>query len=310
VTARLDAPVTAPANAGRQERSERPHPPRRRAVARWAVRAGGSAVRVLLVLVALFWMFPVLGLLVASLRPESRNASSGWWTALTEPAQLTLDNYAALLTDAGVLRALGNTLLIAVPSTVLVVVLGALAAHALAWVDFRGRGAVLLGVAALLVVPVQVALIPIARLFGDLGIYGSILGVVLFHTAFGLPFAVFLLRNYFAAIPRDLLEAARLDGGRELAVFRRVVVPLSTPAFAALAVFQFLWVWNDLLVALVFADRASAPITVALRSELRQFGGNIDVLASGAFLSMVVPLAVFFACHRHVVNGVLAGVAR
>jgi alpha-glucoside transport system permease protein len=284
-----------------------PAPTRRPLGARLLGGLGGVTVRIALVAVAIFWLMPVVGLLVASLRPESRNSSSGWWTVLTAPTELTLANYAQLLSDQVMLGAFWNTVLIAVPSTVLVVVIGSLAAYALAWIEFPGRDWVMLGVVALLVVPIQVALIPVARLFGATGIYGSIAGVVAFHVAFGLPFAVFLLRNFFAGIPRDLLEAARMDGGREWLVFRRVVVPLGLPAIASLAIFQFLWVWNDLLVALVFADPASAPLTVALRSQLRQFGSNIDLLASGAFLSMVIPLVVFFSFQRYFVQGVLAG---
>jgi alpha-glucoside transport system permease protein len=284
--------------------------PRRSVAARVVGRLGGPVVRIGLVAVALLWMLPVLGLLIASLRPESSNARNGWWTVFAAPAQLTLANYAELLTDRAVLGSLWNTVLIAVPSTVLVVVIGAFAAYALAWIDFPGRDLVTVAVVALLVVPVQVALIPVAQLLGRIGLYGSIPGVVLFHVAFGLPFAVFLLRSSFVGIPRDLLEAARLDGGSELRIFWRLVLPISLPAVAALTTFQFLWVWNDLLVALVFADETSAPITMALRSQLRQFGNNVDVLASGAFLSMIVPLVVFFAFQRAFVQGVLAGATK
>jgi alpha-glucoside transport system permease protein len=287
-----------------------PAVPRRPLAARLVARTGGPLVRIVLTGVAVFWLLPVLGLLVASLRPEGDSERSGWWTVFTAPAQLTLANYAALLSDGVVAGSLWNTVLIAVPSTVLVVAIGALAAYALAWIEFPGRDWVLIGVVALLVVPVQVALIPVARLLGGIGLYGSVAGVVLFHVAFGLPFAVFLLRNSFAGIPRDLLEAARMDGGRELRIFWRLVLPISLPAVASLAVFQFLWVWNDLLVGLVFADEGSAPITVALRSQLRQFGGNVDVLASGALLSMVVLLVVFFAFQRYFVQGVLASSTR
>jgi alpha-glucoside transport system permease protein len=276
--------------------------------------SAAPAVRALLVVVAVFWMMPVLGLLVASLRPESANAASGWWTVFTDlftaPAQLTLANYGELLTDRTMLGSLWNTVLIAVPSTALVVVIGSLAAYALAWMPFPGRDWVMTGVVALLVVPVQVALVPVAQLLGATGLYGSVAGVVLFHVAFGLPFAVFLLRNFFTGIPRDLLEAARMDGGKELMIFWRLVLPMALPAVASLAVFQFLWVWNDLLVGLVFADEGSAPITVALRGQLRQFGANVDVLASGAFVSMLVPLVVFFSFQRHFVRGVLAGSGR
>ncbi|WP_219419756.1 carbohydrate ABC transporter permease [Pseudonocardia nigra] len=284
-----------------------PGPPRRSVAARIVGRLAGPAVRIALVLIAIFWLVPVVGLLAASLRPESRNTGSAWWSVFTAPTELTLANYAELLADSTVLRSFGNTVLIAVPSTVLVVVIGSLAAYALAWIEFPGRDWVMIGVVALLVVPIQVALIPVAGIFGATGLYGSIAGVVLFHVAFGLPFAVFLLRNFFVGIPRDLLEAARMDGGRELMIFWRLVLPIALPAIASLAIFQFLWVWNDLLVALVFADQSSAPITVALRSQLRQFGSNVDLLASGAFLSMIVPLVVFFAFQRYFVQGVLAG---
>jgi alpha-glucoside transport system permease protein len=289
-------------------------PPRPSPAARLVARLGGPVVRTALVVVAVFWMLPVLGLLVASLRPESDNAANGWWTVFTglftAPAQLTLSNYADLLADGAMLGALWNTVLIAVPSTALVVVIGSLAGYALAWIEFPGRDWVLVAVVGLLVVPIQVALIPVARLLGALGLFGSITGVVLFHVAFGLPFAVFLLRNFFVGIPRDLLEAARMDGGRELMIFWRLVLPIALPAIASLAIFQFLWVWNDLLVALVFADDSAAPITVALRGQLRQFGGNVDVLATGAFVSMLVPLAVFFSFQRYFVQGVLAGSGR
>jgi alpha-glucoside transport system permease protein len=285
-----------------------PAPPLRRSpAARLVGRLGGRVVRVVLVVVAVFWLLPVLGLLVASLRPESDNTASGWWTVFTRPAELTLANYGALLSDRETLGSLWNTVLISVPATVLVVVIGSMAAYALAWIEFPGRDWVTVAVVALLVVPIQIALIPMARLLGAVGLYGSIAGVVLFHVAFGLPFAIFLLRNFFAGIPRDLLEAARMDGGKEWLIFWKLVLPIALPAIASLAIFQFLWVWNDLLVALVFADQASAPITVALRSQLRQFGSNIDLLASGAFLSMLVPLVVFFSFQRYFVQGVLAG---
>jgi alpha-glucoside transport system permease protein len=285
-------------------------PLRRSPAARLVGRLGGRVVRVVLVVVALFWLLPVLGLLVASLRPESDNTASGWWTVFTAPAELTLANYGSLLSDREMLGSLWNTVLIAVPATALVVVIGALAAYALAWIEFPGRDWVTVAVVALLVVPVQIALIPVARLLGAVGLYGSIPGVVLFHVAFGLPFAIFLLRNFFAGIPRDLLEAARMDGGKEWLIFWKLVLPIAAPAIASLAIFQFLWVWNDLLVALVFANESSAPITVALRGQLRQFGNNIDVLSAGAFLSMLVPLVVFFSFQRHFVQGVLAGAGK
>ena len=257
--------------------------------------------------VALLWLVPTVGLLVTALRPRALFATSGWWQALTEPSQLTLENFRRIVEDDSFVTSLWNTVLITVPAAIGVVVLGALAAYAFAWIDFKGRDVLFLIVVGLLVVPLQMALVPVARLYGDLGIFGSILGVVLFHVAFGLPFAVFLLRNFFASIPRDLAEAARLDGASELRIFTRIMLPLGLPAIASLAIFQFLWVWNDLLVALVFAETASAPITVAIQQQLRAFGGNIDIISAASFISMVVPLVVFFAFQRYFTAGLLAG---
>ena len=281
--------------------------PRRGPASRLVSRLGSGTLQFLLVAVALFWMVPVVGLLLVSLRSEADNTNSGWWTVLLKPTELTLANYQGLVNDDVIVQSFLNTVYISVPSTILVVGIGALAAYALAWMDLPGRDWIMVAVVGLLVLPVQAALIPIAQLYGALGIFGSILGAILFHVAFGLPFAVFLLRNSFIAIPRDLLEAARMDGARELRIFRKVVLPVARPALASLAVFQFLWVWNDMLVALVFTSPDSAPLTVALRSQLRQFGTNVDVLASGAFLSMLVPLLVFFAFQRYFVKGVFAG---
>ncbi|MER8236365.1 carbohydrate ABC transporter permease [Streptomyces sp. NPDC094049] len=268
---------------------------------------GSSLVQLLLVLVALVWITPLAGLFLSSLRSERDNASDGWWTALADPARLSIDNYRALFDDSGIVQAFWNTVVISVPTTVLVVGVAALAGYAFAWLRFPGRDTVFLVVVGLLVVPVQIGLLPVARLFGAVGLFGTVAGVILFHVAYGLPFAVFLLRNYFAEIPKEMLEAARLDGGSEWRIFLQLVLPLGRPALASLAIFQFLWVWNDMLVALLFADSSSQPLTVALQSQMRQFGSNIGVLAPGAFLSLVVPLVVFFAFQKHFVRGVMAG---
>ncbi|MFE9606957.1 carbohydrate ABC transporter permease [Streptomyces sp. NPDC006012] len=277
---------------------------------RIAERLSGGLVRAVLIVVGLFWLMPTIGLLVSSLRSPEDMSADGWWNVFAQPSRLTLDSYQKLLENGDITGSLVNTALITVPATVLVVVIGALAGYAFAWMEFPGRDWWFLTVVSLLVVPVQVALIPIAELFGKVGLFGSIFGVVLFHVGFGLPFAVFLLRNFFAEIPRELLEAARLDGAGELRLFARVVLPLGGPAVASLGIFQFLWVWNDMLVALVFSDSGSQPITVALQTQVRQFGNNIDVLAPGAFLSMVIPLAVFFAFQRQFVSGVMAGAVK
>ena len=266
-----------------------------------------SVVNVVLIIVALFWLVPSIGLFITSLRSGGDNAASGWWTVFTKPAELTLQNYANLLSNPTIMSSFWNTIVIAVPATVLVVLLGALAAYAFAWTEFPGRDWLLIVVIILLAVPVQVALIPLARLFGAIGIFGSVLGVILFHVAFGLPFAIFLLRNFFTQVPGELLEAARIDGASEWRIFFTIMLPLGLPAIASLAIFQFLWTWNDMLVALIFTNTESQPITVAIQSQLRQFGANIDVLSSGAFLSMIIPLIVFFAFQRYFVQALLAG---
>ncbi|MFD4919255.1 carbohydrate ABC transporter permease [Streptomyces virginiae] len=275
--------------------------------ARASARLAGGALRVFLVVAALFWLLPTLGLLLSSFLSPTDLNDGGWWQVLTAPSRLTADNYERLLANDTITGSLLSTFAIAVPATLLVVTLGAFAGYAFAWLEFPGRDWLFLVVVGLLVVPVQVALIPVSELFGSIGLFETTAGVVLFHTAFGLPFAVFLLRNFFAEIPRELLEAARLDGAGELRLFARVVLPLGGPAIASLGIFQFLWVWNDMLVALVFADSAHPPVTVALQQQVRQFGNNIDVLAPGAFLSMAVPLVVFFAFQRQFVSGVMAG---
>ncbi|MEU5582924.1 MULTISPECIES: carbohydrate ABC transporter permease [Streptomyces] len=277
---------------------------------RVASALGGTALRVFLVLVGLFWLMPTVGLLIGSLRSSADMSESGWWKVFGAPSQLTLDNYANLLKDETITDSLLASVMITVPATLLVVLLGSLAGYAFAWMDFPGRDWWFIGVVGLLVVPVQVALVPIADLFGKIGIFETTVGVVLFHVAFGLPFAVFLLRNFFAEIPRELLEAARLDGAGELRLFLRVVMPLGAPAIASLGIFQFLWVWNDMLIALIFADSQNPPITVALQQQVRFFGDNVQILAPGAFISMVIPLAVFFAFQRQFVTGVMAGAVK
>ncbi|MBY8844651.1 carbohydrate ABC transporter permease [Streptomyces sp. SP2-10] len=268
---------------------------------------GNGLVQAVLVVIGLVWLTPLAGLFLSSLRSSQDNAKGGWWTALSGPGQLSFDNYSALLKNAGMTQAFWNTVLISVPATTLVVVIAALAGYAFAWLDFPLREPLFLLVVALLVVPVQIGLLPVAKLFGALGLFGTIPGVVLFHVAYGLPFAVFLLRNYFAEMPKEMLEAARMDGGSEWRIFTRLILPVGRPAIASLAIFQFLWVWNDMLVALLFADSSAQPLTVQLQSQIRQFGSNIDVLAPGAFLSLIVPVVVFFAFQRHFVQGVMAG---
>ncbi|MER7502253.1 carbohydrate ABC transporter permease [Nonomuraea pusilla] len=280
--------------------------PRRSLASRIADRLGGGVIQVAMVVLGVFWLVPTLGLLVVSLRSVQVNNAEGWWTVFTKPAELTLENYKNLLAT-GFTASFWNTVLITVPTTILVIGIAAMAAYAFAWMDFPGRDTAFLVVVGLLIVPIQIALIPVAAFYGGIGIFGTIPGVVLFHVAFGLPFAIFLLRNFFVGIPASLLEAARMDGASEWKIFASVVFPLGKPAIASLGIFQFLWVWNDMLVALVFADTGSQPMTKALQSQMRQFGSNVDILSSGAFLSLLIPLVLFFGFQRYFVQGMMAG---
>ncbi|MGH3095659.1 MAG: carbohydrate ABC transporter permease [Streptosporangiales bacterium] len=273
-------------------------------------RVSRGPLHAFLIIVALAWMVPTFGLLVTSFRESGDISASGWWNVFTHPVQFTVGPYSSLLSDPNLVRALFNTVLITLPASILVVLIGAMAAYAFAWIKFPGRDTIFLIVVALLVVPLQMALIPVASLYGVLNIFGSIWSAVLFHVAFGLPFAIFLLRNFFVGIPGELLEAARVDGAGEARIFLQLVLPVGGPAIASLFIFQFLWTWNDLLVALVFVPGTNAPITVFIQSQMRNYGSNLDIIAPAAFLSLIVPLIVFFAFQRYFVQGVLAGAVK
>jgi alpha-glucoside transport system permease protein len=267
---------------------------------------GKTPVYIVVVVLGLLWLVPTIGLLLTSLLGATEIQSTAWWEVISTPSKATLENYGDILENEAITSAIWTTLWISLGATVIPIVVAALAGYAFAWLEFPGRDWLFLVVVALLVVPIQMALIPIFSLYNDLGIFDTILSLVLFHTAFGLPFAIFLLRNFFIGIPKDLIEAARIDGASEVRIFVRVILPLGLPAIASLAIFQFLWVWNDLLVALTFGQETQ-PITVAIFSQLRQFGANIELIAPAAFLSLAIPLAVFFAFQRYFVQGLLAG---
>jgi len=265
-----------------------------------------APINILLMLIAVMWLVPTLGLFFTSLIEPSYISSVGWWKIFSEPSLATLENYRNVFANQSIMSALVTTMVIAVGATVLPVLVGALAAYAFAWLDFPGRDWLFLGVVAAIVVPYQMALIPIFSIYNHLGLFDTVLGIVLFHTAFGLPFAIYLLRNFFVGIPKELMEAARIDGASEFVIFLRVVLPLGRAGLASLAIFQFLWSWNDLLVALTFG-RDVQPITVAIFTQMRQFGSNIELIAPASFLSMVVPLIVFFAFQKYFAQGLLAG---
>jgi len=267
---------------------------------------GKAPVHLILVFVGILWLVPTFGLFLTSLFTPTDINQLGWWKIFTEPSLATFENYQSIYDNESIREALLTTVWISVGGTVLPIIVAALAGYAFAWLDFPGRDWLFVLVIALLVVPLQMALIPMFSLYSDLGIFDTVLSLVLFHTAFGLPFAIFLLRNFFIGIPKELLEAARIDGASEIRIFVRLILPLGLPAIASLAIFQFLWTWNDLLVALSLA-RDTQPITVAIFSQLRQFGSNLELIAPASFVSLAIPLVVFFAFQRYFVQGLLAG---
>jgi alpha-glucoside transport system permease protein len=285
------------------------------------LRPSRAVLDVVLAVIAIFWLVPTIGLTIISLRPERFFQQSGWWTVLGAPAQLTLQNYATLfsqgLVPGGVLDSLTTSIAITLPATLLVAIISSLAAYSLVFGRWRGRDVVFLAVVGLLVVPLQVALIPVVQMFRGFGVltgfnpYGTVLGVVIFHVAFGLPFGIFLMRNFLAGIPTELMEAGRIDGAGQWTLFQRVVMPLSLPAAMSLAIFQFIWVWNDLLIALVFlGGNPHHPLTIFLYDQTRTLAANYWVISTGAMISILIPLIVFFSLQRYFVQGVLAGAVK
>ncbi len=281
----------------------------------------------LVVLLSVLWTVPTFGLLVASFRPAGQSATSGWWTAFAHP-QLTLSNYDTVLFHSasfggttGIMPYLVNSLAIAIPATFFPLAIASAAAYVLAWVRFKGSDALFFFIFALQVVPLQMSLIPLLQLFSGgahigtvalvpaLNVSGTYVSLWAAHTMFALPLAIYLLHNFIAQIPRDVVEAGLVDGASHLRVFRTIILPLATPALAAFAIFQFLWVWNDLLVGLTFAGGTPqvAPLTVRLAQMTGSFGGRWELLTAGAFIAIVIPLAVFFSLQRYFVRGLLAG---
>jgi len=271
-----------------------------------------SPLHVVIIAICLLWMLPSLGLLISSFRPAVDVTSTGWWSVFQTPlrfTQFTVANYVEVITDQGMGRAFVNSLFITIPATILPILVAAYAAYAFAWMDFRGRNVLFIIIVGLLVVPLQMTLIPILRVFNRLGLSGTYLGIWLAHTGYGLPFAIYLFRNYFGGLPRDLFESARIDGASRMKVFLRIVLPLSVPAIASVAIFQFLWVWNDLLVALIYLGGTEdvAPMTLQVSNLAGYLGQDWHLLTAAAFVSMALPLAVFFALRRFFVRGILAG---
>ncbi|MFF5623869.1 carbohydrate ABC transporter permease [Microbacterium sp. LWH10-1.2] len=274
------------------------------------------------IVIAVLWTIPTLGLFVSSFRPKDDITTTGWWTFFANP-QVTLDNYVEVLqsgtTQLTMLESFMNSIAITIPATIIPLMIASMAAYAFAWIDFKGRNALFIFVFALQIVPIQMALVPLLssfsrgiNLFGlqvtlPLGASQGYAQVWIAHSMFALPLAIYLLHNFMSEIPGEIIEAARVDGASRGQIFFRVVLPLTMPAIASVAIFQFLWVWNDLLVALVFADGAAAPITKLLAEITGTRGNDWYLLTAGAFVSIIVPLIVFFSLQRYFVRGLLAG---
>jgi alpha-glucoside transport system permease protein len=269
---------------------------------------GSVAVRVGIVLLCVLWFIPTLGLLISSFRDETDVKSSGWWTVITDPfSQWTIDSYTQVL-ESGMANAFVNSIVVSVPATVLPIMIAAFAAYAFTFMRFPGRNVLFMVIVGLLVVPLQVAFVPLLSLFGSYDLNGTFLAVWLAHTAFGMPLAVFILRNYMATLPQEIIESAEIDGASHFQTFWRLIVPMSVPALAAFAIFQFLWVWNDLLVALIFLGAGdNEVVTITLRDLIGDRGQEWHLLTAGAFITMTVPLLVFFSLQRYFVRGLTAG---
>jgi alpha-glucoside transport system permease protein len=281
----------------------------RPAVARVARLLRDTPVHLAIIIISFIWILPTVGLLVSSFRPANLVATTGWWTAFQPPFNFTLELYREALGASGMARSFVNSLFISIPATVIPIMVAAFAAYAFAWMEFPGRDWLFIAVVGLLVVPLQMTLIPILKIYNRLGLTGTFLGIWLAHTGYGLPFSIYLLRNFFGNLPRDMFESAYLDGASPFTAFFRLVMPLSVPAIASLVIFQFMWVWNDLLVALIYlgGTPSVAPMTVTISNLVNSLGGGWQLLTAAAFISMMLPLLIFFSLQRYFVSGILAG---
>ena len=301
-TPNIDLRAISPATAGAASTTSRSA-----AIAKKKLTSPMASV--VAVLLAVLWTLPTFGLLVSSFRPEKAIKTTGWWTFFANP-QVTLDNYKSVLSvqgSTGLSSAFINSVVITIPSVVIPLCLASLAAYAFAWIDFKGKNFLFITVFALQIVPLQVTLFPLLDLYVKTHLNGTFWTVWLSHSTFALPLAIFILHNFMKEIPKELIEAARMDGAGHVKIFTRVLLPLLTPALAAFGIFQFLWVWNDLLVALTFAGDDARPMTAALANLSGTKGTAWHLLSAGAFLSIIVPIVVFISLQRFFVRGLLAG---
>ncbi len=265
-----------------------------------------------IILIAVLWLIPTIGVLVTSFRPAQDVANSGWWTVLGnifDSARLTLRNYNVVLSRLGVGRAFLNSFIITIHATIIPLSIALLAAYALGWMKFFGRTFVFMALIALLVVPLQMSFIPVLRIFNNSGLAGSFPGIWLAHSGYGLPLAIYMLYNSISGLPKELFDSASIDGASSFHTFLYIVLPLSVPIVASLAIFQFLWVWNDLLVALIYLGGTPdvAPITVQISSLVGSYGQDWELLTAAVFISIIPSLIIFFSLQRYFVRGILAG---
>ncbi len=296
----VDTPArTAPPASAKQKKQK---PPEEASRANWVVR-------VAIALVVISFMIPTMGLLVTSFRSREDVIASSWWSALFNPGTTswTASGYGEVLSN-GMGNAFINSLVVTVPATIIPILIAAMAAYAFTFIQFPGRDFAFVGIVALLVIPGQVAFIPLLQLFGNFGLVGNFAAVWLAHTGFGMPLAVYLLRTYMGTLPNAVIESAKIDGASHYQTFWKLILPMSFPALASFAIFQFLWVWNDLLIALIFLGAGpNEVVTLNLNSLLGTFASRWDLLAPGAFITMALPLTVFFALQRFFVRGMTAG---
>jgi len=286
----------------------------------WRQRLGSIPTHIAVIVLVIVWLIPTIGLFINSFRPSAEVQSTGWWDIIFKPSQLTLSNYQYVMAQGGIWPAFINSLFITIPATIIPIFVAAFAAYAFAWMHFPGRNVLFVAVVGLLVVPLQTTFIPVLQLFAAVqvhigpidinGLNGQFLALWLAHTGYGLPFAVYLLRNFMGELPREVFESAYIDGASPVTAFFRLAIPMSVPAIAALAIFQFLFVWNDLLVALIYIGASNpdnAPLTIAVANLVGSYGNGWWYLAAAAFLSAAVPLAVFFTLQRYFVRGIVGG---
>lgn len=304
MSAVINPPVTPAADDAKRRRKQPKEP---------EVRKGGWVAETIVVLLCIIWLIPTIGLLITSIRPASDANLNGWWNFITSPESFTLENYRQALTQGSfpIWHAFINSLTVTIPATIIPILIAAFAAYAFTFMHFKGRDWLFIVVVGLLVVPNQAALVPLLTLFSKWGIQGTFVAIWIAHTGFGMPMAVYILRNFMATLPKSIIESATVDGASHFQTFWRLIIPMSVPALASFAIFQFLWVWNDLLGALfLLGSGPNEVLTQAVASMVGALGQNWQIVTAAAFISMIVPMIVFFSLQRFFVRGLTSGAVK